>query len=101
MDSGLKWVNDRSDKQQDQPPEVLLKISQNSQENTCARVSFSIKFFFIKEETLAQCFPVNFVKFLRTLISIGHLRMTVSEAGFLFQIASSMNPKTSLKNARP
>ena len=30
---------------------VFLEISQNSRENTCARV---------------LCFPVNFVKFLRT-----------------------------------
>ena len=35
---------------------VFLGISQNSQENTCARVS----------ETLAQAFPVDFAKFLRT-----------------------------------
>ena len=27
---------------QKQPPEVLLEISQNSQENTCARVSFLV-----------------------------------------------------------
>ena len=34
---------------------VLLEISQNSQENTCARVSFIIKLQanFIKKETLA------------------------------------------------
>ena len=37
---------------------VFLKISQNSQENNCARVSF----------------PVNFVKFLRTLFLTEHLR---------------------------
>ena len=36
---------------------VFLKISQNLQENTCARVSFLIKL---------QAFPINFVKFLRT-----------------------------------
>ena len=65
MDSGLKWVNDRSDKQQDQPPEVFLKISQNSQENTCARVSFSIKFFFIKKETLAQVFSCEFCEIFK------------------------------------
>ena len=38
---------------------VSLRISQNSQENTCARVSFLIKFFsinFIKKDTLAQVF---------------------------------------------
>ena len=44
-------------------PEVLLKkvfleISQNSQENTCARVSFLMKFF--KKETLAQVFYSEF-----------------------------------------
>ena len=38
---------------------VLLEISQNSQENTCARVSF-------KKETLTQVFSCEFVKFLRT-----------------------------------
>ena len=36
------------------PEKVFLEISQNSQENTWARVS------------LHRCFPVNFVKFLRT-----------------------------------
>ena len=38
---------------------VFLKISQNSQENTCARVSL---------------FPVNFAKFLRTPFLTEHLR---------------------------
>ena len=42
-------------------PEVFLEISQNSQENTCVRVSFLIKlqaetYNFIKKETLAQVF---------------------------------------------
>ena len=32
---------------------AFLEISQNSQENTCARVSFS---FFIKRETLTRVF---------------------------------------------
>ena len=36
---------------------VLLEILQNSQENTCARVSFLIKLqAFIKKETLSQVF---------------------------------------------
>ena len=41
---------------------VFLKISQNSQENTCARVSFLIKlqFSFIKKEALAQVFSCEF-----------------------------------------
>ena len=43
----------------------------NSQENACARVSFLITLQdqacnIIKKETLAQVFPVNFAKFLRT-----------------------------------
>ena len=50
---------------------VFLEILQNSQENTCARVSCLIKLQasglkacnFIKKETLAEVF-VNFVKFL-------------------------------------
>ena len=60
--------------------EVFLEISQNSQENTCAKVSFLIKLWssdlqiscrpqtcnLIKKETLAQVFPVNFAKFIRT-----------------------------------
>ena len=40
---------------------LFLEISQNSQENTCARVSFLIKL-----QALGRCFPDNFVKFLRT-----------------------------------
>ena len=44
---------------------VFLEISQNSQENTCARVSFLIKLQavacnFIKKETLAQLFSCEF-----------------------------------------
>ena len=50
----------------------FFKISQNSQENTCARVSFLIKVAGLMPATLLKkrlwrrCFPVNFVKFLRT-----------------------------------
>ena len=42
---------------------VFLEISQNSQENTCARVSFSIKLQvcnFIEKETLALVFSCKF-----------------------------------------
>ena len=50
---------------------MFLKTSQNSQENTCARVSFLIKLQasacnFIKKVTLwHRCFPVNYANFLR------------------------------------
>ena len=48
-----------------QPPEVFckkvfLKISQNSQENTCLRSATLLK-------KRHRCFPMNFAKFLRTL----------------------------------
>ena len=51
---------------------VFLKISRNSQENTCARVSFLIKFIDLKPTMLLKkrlwhrCFPSSFAKFLRT-----------------------------------
>ena len=46
----------------------LIKILQNLQENICARVSYSglNACNFIKKETLAQAFPLNFVKLIRT-----------------------------------
>ena len=50
---------------------VFLKICQNSQENTCTRVSFLIKLqarptTLLKKSLWHMCFPVNFEKFLRT-----------------------------------
>ena len=50
---------------------VFLEISQNSQKNNCARVSFLIKlqaeaWNFIKKRLAHRCFPVNFAKFLTT-----------------------------------
>ena len=48
---------------------VFLDISQNSQESTCARVSFLIKLqpsTLLKMRLWHRCFPVNFVKFLST-----------------------------------
>ena len=61
---------------------MLLEIWQNSQENTCARVSFLIKlqaFNFIKKETLAQVFfSVNFAKFFKNTFFIEHLTTTAS-----------------------
>ena len=58
---------------------MFLEISQNSQENIFARVSFLIKLKasadnFIKKRLWHRCFPVNFTKFLRTLFLTEHLR---------------------------
>ena len=43
---------------------LFLKISQNSRENACIGVSFLIKLQALGLQH--RCFPVNFVKFLRT-----------------------------------
>ena len=50
---------------------AFLEISQNSQKNTCARVSF------LKKRLWHRCFPVNFAKFLRTYVLTEHLRWLV------------------------
>ena len=61
---------------------VFLKISQNSQENTCARVSFLIKLqdsacSFINKETLEQVF------FLRTLWNFSEHLFQITPPGRL------------------
>ena len=61
---------------------VFLEISQNSQENTCAIVSFLIKLqasdlrptTLLKKRLWQRCFPVNFAKFLRTPFLTEHFR---------------------------
>ena len=57
---------------------VFLGISQNSQENICARVSFLIKLqarplALLKKRLWQMCFTVNFAKFLRTPFLAEHL----------------------------
>ena len=67
---------------------VFLEILENSQEDTCVRVSFLIKLqTFMRPATLLKkrlwhrCFPVNFAKFIKTRFHTEHLRwllLTVS-----------------------
>ena len=52
---------------------VFLKILQNSQENTCARVSF-FPATLLKRRLWHRCFPVIFAKFLRMPFLTEHLR---------------------------
>ena len=63
--------------------EVFLEISQNSQENTCARVSFLIKLQaqaqpcnFTKKETLAQVFSCEFFEISKNTFSYRTLPVT-------------------------
>ena len=58
---------------------VFLKILQNSEENTCARVPF------LKKRLRHRGFPLNFAKFLRTPIFIKH-RVAASVDGKLFAL---------------
>ena len=60
---------------------VFFKISQNSLENTCTRVSFVIKLQasagnFIQKETLAQVFSREFYEILKNTFFTEHLRTT-------------------------
>ena len=64
--------------EQKQPPEgfyknkLFLKISQNLQENICARVSFLIKLqasILLKKRLRHRCYSVNLAKFLITAVS--------------------------------
>ena len=61
---------------------VFLKTFQNSQENTCARVSFvtylqaSCKF--VKKETLTQVFSCEFCKIFKNTFFAEHLRTVAS-----------------------
>ena len=54
---------------------VFLEVSQNSQENACARVSFLVKLCrpqacnFIKKETLAQVFSCEFCEISKNTFS--------------------------------
>ena len=76
---------------QKQPPEVFMKtvfleVSHNSQENTCARVSFlSLRTqslpqgcSFIKKETLAQAFSCEYCKISKNTFFKEQLRTTAS-----------------------
>ena len=63
---------------------VLLEISQNSQEDTCARVSFLIKLQaqvcnFIKKETLAKLFSCELQNFLQNTYGGCFWRFTYSK----------------------
>ena len=70
---------------------VFLEIWQNSQENTCGRVSFSIKLqALLKKRLWRRCFPVDFAKFLRTPFLIEHLRWLLLTPEFLKIVFSSI-----------
>ena len=62
---------------------VFINISENSQENTCAKASFLIKLpevcNFIKRETLAQAFSCEFREIFKSTFFTEQLRVTASD----------------------
>ena len=70
---------------------VFLKISQNSEENTCVRVSFSIKLpdyqvcNFIRKETLPQVFSCEFYKIFKNTFFYRPPLVAASNISFLNQ----------------
>ena len=55
---------------------VFLKISQNSQENICARFSYLLKL----QKALTQVFPWEFCEIFKKLLFTEHFRATVPVA---------------------
>ena len=55
---------------------LLLEISHNSQEKTCAKISFLINF--IKKKALAQVFSCEFSEIFKNTFFTEHLRATSS-----------------------
>ena len=76
---------------------VILEISENLQENTCARVSFLIKlqaevYKFIKKETLGQMSPCEFYKISKITFFYRTPLVAASDqrGGFLFNKVASL-----------
>ena len=71
---------------------VFLELSQNSQESTCASVSFLIILqALLKKRLWHRCFPVNFAKFLRTPLNAEHLRWLLLHIHFPVNLCVSQD----------
>ena len=67
---------------------VFLKLSQNSQENTCTGASFLTK---LKKKTLAQVFSWKFCEICKNTFFTKHLQVTASVT--VFKIMHSQVPR--------
>ena len=83
----MKYSESRSSHRRCSTEKVFLKISQNSQKNTCTRVSFFNKVVglrpatLLKNRLLHKCFPAIHTQFLRAIFT-EHLRETFSVSVF-------------------
>ena len=77
------WTLARSSHRRCFIKKMFLKIPQNSQENTCVRVSFLTKLQawgnFVKTKTLAQVFSCEFCEIFKNTFFTEHLRTTASD----------------------
>ena len=96
--STLSTAINRSSHQRCSIKKVFLKISQNSQENTCARVSSCRPHArnFIKRETLAQVFSCEFCEIFKNTFFTEQLWTTASELNpkcffFYFFLSGKLN----------
>ena len=83
LDPLIKWWSSEAATKDVLWKKVFLEILQNSQENICARVSFSIKLQasglqLNKKEILAQVFSCEFCKISKNTFFTEHLRTTAS-----------------------
>ena len=84
---------------------VFLEISQNSQENTCARVSFLLKFAGLrratlsKYETLAQTFSCEFCEISKNNFFTEYLQETASVWLCLSKLEKLLTESEELKEA--
>ena len=71
---------------------MFLKISQNSQENTCAWVSCRWRPATLSKIRLwHRCFPVNFTKFVKNTFLAEHLRITAPVITYCCSLCSTSN----------
>ena len=87
---------------------LFLEICKNSQENTCGRDSFLIKFQalacnFIKKESLAQMFSYEFYKISKNTFFTERIRTTASDICMTYAILciASMLRKDTLPKISP
>ena len=83
----------------------ILKVSQNSQENTCARVSCLIKLYtsaysFVKKETLVQVLSCTFCETCKDVFCTKHSRATPSRYFRLFRVLNRHKLKTQGSNKK-
>ena len=80
--------------------QVFLEISQNSQENVCARITSLIKFF-IKKETLPQVFSCEFCEISKSNCSYRTPLVAASASTSILPVDKPTDNNSVITNYRP